>query len=33
MGRIEECFLDVLGQEEIVVSTTYRILCLERENK
>jgi hypothetical protein len=33
MGGIEECLFEVLGQEEIFGSTTYRVLCLEKEEK
>jgi hypothetical protein len=30
MGGIEGCLFKVLGQEEIVGSTTYRVLCLKK---
>jgi hypothetical protein len=33
MGGIEECFLRVFGKEEILGSTTCRVLCLEMDEK
>jgi hypothetical protein len=33
MGRIEDCFFEVLGQEKIFGSTTYIIICLEKEKQ
>jgi hypothetical protein len=33
MGGIKECLFEILGQEEIFVSTSYRVLCHEKAEK